>query len=143
VGFFEPEFLHEHARVVLAREGRPHIHLRVDEADILQLHDQIGDLLRPVLPAGLDHPDRKAVERNIEDMPALAGEPGGQPAKLVVMLEEEHAVAGLREHICARKAPQAAPDDDHIILVGDTFKPVVSHGTVRIAPLPAEAQLRV
>jgi hypothetical protein len=84
-------------------------------------HDRVGDLPRPVLAARLDHPDRKAVQRDIEDVAALAREPGRQPAELVVVLEQEHAVARLGEHVGARQAAEAAADDDDVVLVGNSL----------------------
>src|SRR3954470_13202371 len=43
------------------------------------------------------------------------------------MLEEQHAMAGLGENVCPGEPAQTAANHDHIILVGDTFEPVVSH----------------
>ena len=36
---------------------------------------------------------------------------GGQAAELVVVFEQEHAVAGLREHVCTREAAETAADE--------------------------------
>src|SRR4051812_32945696 len=72
-------------------------------------------------------------------MSALAGEPRGETAKLVVMLEQQHAVAGLREDIRPRKPAQAASDDNDVILVGHAFEPVISHGRSKSERTPCAA----
>ncbi len=59
---------------------------------------------------------------------ALAREPGCEAPELVVVLDEQHAVARLREHVGAREATEAASYDDHVILVGDSLEPVICHG---------------
>src|SRR4051812_28544405 len=60
-------------------------------------------------------------------MSAFAREPRRKAAELIMVLDEQHPMSGLREHIGTREAAQAASDHDDIILVGDTFEPVVSH----------------
>ena len=137
----QAELLDQDPGVVLAGEGRPDVHFRVYEADVLELHDRVGDLPGPVLAAGLDHSNREPVQRDVEDVAPLAREPGGQAAVLVVVLEQEHAVARLREHVGAREAAQAASYDDHVILVGDSLEPVISHGGPMLEEPPGSRQL--
>jgi hypothetical protein len=49
-------------REILAVEGRREREHRVIEADVLELHDRIGDLGRPEAPTALDHAVRKPVQ---------------------------------------------------------------------------------
>ena len=67
-----PKLLDQQPREVVAVERRRQREHRVVEADVLQLHDRVGDFLRPVAAAALDHADRKAVQRDVEDVPAAA-----------------------------------------------------------------------
>ena len=80
---------------------------RVVEADVLELHDRIGDLAGPIPPAALDHADRKAVQRDIEDVPAGPAEPGGHAAELVMLLEQA-ARCGRRGPACWRPSGRPA-----------------------------------
>ncbi len=68
------------------------------------------------------------MQGNVENVPALAREPGGEPAELIMMFEQQHAMARLGEHVGARQTTQAAANDNDVILVGNSFEPVVSHG---------------
>ena len=66
------ELLDQQPREVLAVERGGQREHRVVEADVLELHDRVGDLRRPVAAAALDHADGKAVQRDVEDVPAAA-----------------------------------------------------------------------
>ncbi len=95
----------------------------------LQLHDRVGDFLRPIAAAALDHADRKAVQRDIEDVPAAALEPGGHAAELVVLLEQQHAMAGAGQRVGRGQPGQAAADDDHVVLVAGAFEKIFGHAS--------------
>ena len=73
-------------------------------------------------------PYGKAVQGDIEDVPAGALEPGGQAAELVVLLEQEHAAPGPGQNIGGGQARQAAADDDDVVFVLGVFEEVAGHG---------------
>ena len=81
----------------------------------------------PIAAAALDHADRKAVQRDVEDVPAAAAEPGGQPAQLVVLLGQQHAVAGPGQGVGGGHAAQAAADDDDVVVVAEVLRRVGGH----------------
>ena len=67
------------------------------------------------------------MEGDVENMAALAREPRGEAAVLVMVFEEQDLVAGLREHVRAGETPEAGANDDHVVFICNTFEPVVSH----------------
>ena len=70
------ELRRQQPREVGPVERRLQRELRILEANPLELHDRVGNFLRPVFPAALDHADRKAVQRDVEDVAAATFEPG-------------------------------------------------------------------
>ena len=121
------EILDQNLGEVITVKRRPHIHLRVDETDILQLVDRIGDLLGPVFAAALNHPVGEAVQGNIEDVAAGAFEPGRQAAELVVVLKQQDLVPILRQIVCTRQSAQAGAHDHDVVFIFNPFKPVFCH----------------
>ena len=111
----ELELLDQDAREVGAVEGRADVEVGVDEADVVQLVDPVRDLLGPVAAGGLDHPVREAVQGDVEDVAADALEVGGQAAELVVVLEEQHLAAELREVVRRGHPAEAGADDDGVV----------------------------
>ena len=109
------ELLDQDAREVGAIEGRADVEVRIDEADVAELVDAVRDLLGPVTARGLDHPVREAVQGDVEDVAAGALEEGGQAAELVMVLEEEHLTAELREVVRRGHPAEAGADDDGVI----------------------------
>ena len=107
--------LDQQPREVLAVEGGREREHRVVEADVLQLHDRVGDFAAPIAAAALDHADGKAVQRDVEDVPAAAAEPGGQPAQLVVLFGQQHGAAGAGQRVGGRHAAQPAADHDDVV----------------------------
>src|SRR5689334_22810143 len=73
-------------------------------------------------------------------MATLAREPRGESAELIMMFEQQHAMAGLRQHVSAGKPAQSATNDDYVILVRDSFEPVVSHEGEGVNLRPRSAQ---
>src|SRR4051794_39229965 len=100
-GWIEFELLDQDAGVVIPGEGGPHVHLGIYETNVLQRHDRVRDLFCPVFATRLNHSARKSVERDVENMSPLAGKPGGKPPKLVMMLEKQHFMPRLSEHVGA------------------------------------------
>ena len=123
------ELLNEQPREIRAVEGGGEGELRIDEADAFELDDGVGDFLRPVFARRLDHADGEAVQRDVEDVSALAREPRGQAAQLVVMFEQQDLVAALGEAVGAGQAGEPAADHHDVIIVVDSFEPIVSHET--------------
>ena len=111
----ELELLDQDAREVGAVEGRADVEVGVDEADVVQLVDAVRDLLGPVAAGGLDHPVREAVQGDVEDVAADALEVGGEAAELVVVLEEQHLAAELREVVRRGHPAEAGADDDGVV----------------------------
>jgi len=120
------------AREVVAVEGGVDLELRVDEADALQLDDRVGDILVPILAHGLDHADGKAMQRDVEDMPALAREPRGKAAQLVMVFQQQHLCRfGQRVWRPVRPArPLQSPLRRSG--VGNAFEPVRKHGVFQV-----------
>ncbi len=81
----------------------------------------------PVAPAAFDHAVRKAVQRDIEDVPAGPLEPGGHAAELVVLLQQQHAAAGAAENVGRGQPGQAAADDDDVVFVFGVFEKIAGH----------------
>ena len=123
----DAEPLDQQPREILAVEGGDQREHRVVEADVLQLHDRVGDLGGPVAAAALDHADGKAVQRDVEDVSARPLEPGGQPAELVVLLQQQHANGPPAQDVGGGQAGQAAADDDHVVLVADSCEKIFRH----------------
>ena len=130
------ELFNQDAGVVFARERGPHIHLRIHEPHVFELVDGVGDFLGPVAPAALDHTAGKAVQRNIKNVPAFAGEPRREAAELIVVFEQEDFVAGLGQDIGPRQTAQAGAYDNHVVFIRDTFEPIVSHEKSRATKAP-------
>ena len=72
----------------------------------------------------LTMPYGKAVQRDIEDVPARPLEPRRHAAELVVLLEQQHAPPGPRQHVRRRQPGQAAADDDDVVLVLGVFEKI-------------------
>ena len=68
---------------------------------------RIGDLAAPIAAAALDHADRKAVQRDVEDMAAGAAEPRRQPPQLGMLLQQQHRAAGAGQHVGGRQPRQS------------------------------------
>ena len=58
-------------------------------------------------------------------------EPGGHAAELVVLLEQQHAAPGPRQHVGRRQPGQAAADDEHVVFVASVFEKVFGHAIAR------------
>ena len=108
-------------------EGRREGELGVVEADALELDDGLRDVGRPVLAAGLDHADGKAMERDVEDVPTLALEPRRHAAEVVVVLQQQDCIAACRQPVGGGQAGKPRADDDHVILGLDVSEPVLRH----------------
>ncbi len=126
-----PEVLDEQPGEIRPVKGRREVELGVDEPDALQLDDGVGDLLRPVFARRLDHADRKPVQRDVENVAALAREPGGEAAELIMMLQQQNPAAAFRQTVGPGQAGEAAADHDDVIVVVDSFEPVVCHETLQ------------
>ena len=111
------EFLDQDIRKIFPVKSRPHIELRIDEPHVLQLMNRIGNLLRPILAARLDHAIRKSMKRNIEDVTPRTFEPGSQAAVLIMMLQQQHRMSTFRQYICASETTKSAADYHDIVLV--------------------------
>ena len=109
-------------REILAVEGGFEREHRVVEADVLELHDRVGDFGRPVAAAAFDHADGKAVQRDIEDMPALAMKPRGQPAEFVMLFDQQHRMARPGERVRGRHAGQTGADDDDVVGIAEIIE---------------------
>jgi hypothetical protein len=122
------ELLDQHPGVVVPGERGPDVHLRVHEPNILKLDNGIRNFPSPVFATGLDHAARETVQRDVKNVPPFAREPRRQAPELVMVLQQQHPVARLREDVRAGQSAQSAADHDHIVVVGDAFEPIVSHG---------------
>ena len=122
------EVVREEADEVVAVERGGEREHRVIEPDVFELHDRVGDFLRPVAAAAFDHAVGEAVERDIEDVAAGPLEPGGHAAELVVLFEQQHAAAGAGQHVGGGQAGQAAADDDDVVFVFGVFEEIAGHG---------------
>jgi peptidase E len=58
---------------------------------------------------------REAVQGDVEDVAADALEVGGEAAELVVVLEEQHLAAELREVVRRGHPAEAGADDDGVV----------------------------
>ena len=67
------------------------------------------------------------MQRDVEDVPAGALEPGGHAAELVVLLEEEHATSGPSQHVGRGQPGQAAADHDDVVFVFGVLEEVAWH----------------
>ena len=111
----ELKLLDQDAGEVGAVEGGADVEVGIDEADVAELMDAIGDLLGPVAARGLDHPVREAVQGDVKDVAAGALEEGGEAAELVMVLEEEHLTSELREVVRRGHPAETGADDDGVI----------------------------
>ncbi len=84
--------------------------------------------LAPIAAAALDHADGKAVQGHVEDVPAAAAEPGGQPAQLGVLFGQQHGVARAGQRVGGGHAAQSAADHDDVVVVTDVLEGVGGHG---------------
>ena len=121
------EILDQDLGEIITVKRRPHIHLRVDKPNILQLVDRIGDLLGPVFAAALNHPVREAVKGNIEDMAAGSFKPGRQTAELLMVLKQQNFVPVLGQIIRTGQSAQAGAHDHDVVFIFNAFKPVFCH----------------
>ena len=128
---FDAEFLDHNPRKIFPIERRPQRKLRVLESNALQLHNRVGDFLRPILSATLFHPEREAVQRDIENVPVFPLEPGGHAAQLVMVLQQQHRIPGPRENIGRSQAGESSTDDDHVVVVARTFEEVFGHNQIQ------------
>jgi len=111
----------QNIRKILPIEGRPDIEIRIDKPDILELRDQVGDFLGPILAAGLDHTGRKTMQRNIKNMPPFSFKPRGQSAPLVMMLQQQHRMPQLRQIVGTSQSTQTTANHDDVILILYSF----------------------
>ena len=72
-------------------------------------------------------PYGKAVQRDVEDVPAGPLEPGGHAAELVVLLEQQHAAARAGQDVGGGQPGQAAADDDDVVFVAGIFEKILRH----------------
>ena len=100
-GTIDLEVVDQNIGKIITFERRPHIHLWIDEAYVIELVDRISDFLGPILTAGLDHAVGKAVQGNVKNVPTRALKPCGEPTKLIMVFEQQHLVAVLREVVRA------------------------------------------
>ena len=76
-GTIDLEVVDQNIGKIIALERRPHVHLRINKAHIIELVDRIRDFLGPILTTGLDHAVGKAVQRDVENMATRALKPCG------------------------------------------------------------------
>ena len=119
------ELVGQNAREVCAVERRADVEFRVDEADVLELANRIRDVLRPVFAAGLDHPVRESVQRNVEDVPAGTLEERRQPAELIMVLQQQNGMSRLGEIVGAGHSGEPAADDDGVKASGKSVKRIL------------------
>ena len=63
------------------------------------------------------------MQGDIENMPALAMKPGGQPAELVVLFDQQQLNApDLAERVRRRHAGQPPADDDDVVAVAKVIE---------------------
>ena len=124
---------HELVREAVTGELGVEAELGVVEAHAVELDDASGDLLPPVLAAGLLHPEREPVQRDVEDVAALALEPGGEAAVVVVLLDDADAAAGAREDVGGGEAAEARADDDDVVAVPGALQGVALEGALAVA----------
>src|SRR5438132_4291602 len=113
------------------------------EADALELDDGLRDVGRPVLAAGLDHADGKAMERDVEDVPTLALEPRRHAAEVVVVLHQQDCIAAGCQPVSGGQAGKPRAEDDHVILGLDVSEPVLRHYFFRTCRLAIEMPLSI
>src|SRR5256712_8244079 len=82
------------------------------QAESHALDAGLRDVGRPVLAAGLDHADGKAMERDVEDVPTLALEPRRHAAEVVVVLQQQDCIAAGCQPVSGGQAGQP-PAPDH------------------------------
>ncbi len=90
--------------------------LRIVKNDIRQLDDRLHYRLIPVFLACFDHPVRKTMQGNIEDM-ATAFKPGREPAQSMMMLQEENLVSAIGETVGCRQSAETGTYDDDIVSI--------------------------
>ncbi len=122
------EALDQKAGEIRPVEGGPQREARVVEANVLQLHDGVGDLGRPIAAAALDHAHRKAVQGHVEQAAAAAAEPGRQAAQLRLLLQEQDRPAGAGQHVGRGQAGQSAADHDHVVAITNVLQMIGGHG---------------
>jgi len=86
-----------------------------------------SNFLSPVRPARRDHPDGKAMQRNIEDMAVLPFEPGGHSPQLVVMFEQQHRVPGACQDVGRREPGEPTANHHHIVRITGSFEEILGH----------------
>ena len=69
---FDPKVLYQYIGKVLTIKTRPHIHLRVNKADVLELMDRVRNLFGPILATRFHHPIGKAMQGYIKNVPPAA-----------------------------------------------------------------------
>ena len=89
------ELFYQDPSEISAIERGGKLKLRIIKPDAFELHDGVRNLLRPILPAALDHPDGKTVQGDIKQIAALASKPGGHPTVVIVLLKQEYGSAAL------------------------------------------------
>ncbi len=74
------------------------------------------------------------MQRDVEDMPAAAMEPGGQPAEFRMLLGQQHGAAGAGQDVGRGHAAQPAADDDDVVVIAEVFEGSGGHGGVGGGP---------
>ena len=98
------ELIDQNAGVILSGKCGPNIHLWIHKTNVFQQHDGVGNLFGPIAPTGLYHAAGKPMQGNVENMTSLSCKPSGEPAELIVVLDEQDAVTGLRQHVGSGQA---------------------------------------
>ena len=69
------------------------------------------------------------MQRDVEDVAALAGEPGRQPAELVVVLEQQDLAAAFGQTVGSGQAGETAANDHDVVIILNACEPVGGHET--------------
>jgi protein SCO1/2 len=103
---------------------------RVVEPDVLELHNRIGDFTGPVAAAALDHADREAMQRDIEDVPTRPFEPGSHSAQFVMLLAEQDTPTRPGQGVGGGQSGQAGTDYHHVVFILGVFQEIFRHRLV-------------
>ena len=130
------KLLDENAREVFAVKRRAHVEFRVDETNVFELSNGIGDFFRPIFSAGLNHAVREPVKRNIKNVSARTLEIRCKPAELIMVLEQQHGKSRLRKVICAGEPGKPGADDDGVVKFPDSVERIVRAHFLKIVNCP-------
>ncbi len=95
----------EDANKIILGKGGGQGKLRIIKGNLFELDNGVFNFLGPVFFAGLDHPVRKTMQRDIKDMPSPL-KPGRQPPQLDMMLQQENRMARLGKAVGTGQAAE-------------------------------------